>query len=45
MTDDPGDDPGNNGKYAGSVAAPRSVNKEYAPPNFVWKMSDWSLIS
>lgn len=35
----------NNGKYAGSVASPRSVNKEYAPPNFVWKMSDWSLIS
>jgi hypothetical protein len=35
----------NNTKTANSVASPRSVNKNYAPAELVWKLRDWSLLS
>jgi hypothetical protein len=35
----------NNTKTANSVASPRSVNKNYAPVEVVWKLRDWSLLS
>jgi hypothetical protein len=35
----------NNTKTANSVASPRSVNKNYAPVELVWKLRDWSLLS
>ena len=34
----------NNTKSADSVVSPRSVNKKYAPAEFIWKTRDWSLL-
>ena len=35
----------NNTKSADSVASPRSVNRKYAPAEFIWKTCDWPLLS
>jgi len=35
----------NNTMSVDSIASPRSVNKNYAPAEFIWKPRDWPLLS